>query len=379
MTKAIYALSGDPMTYGHMDIIKRAAAVFQPLIVAIGVNPTKKYLFSTKERTEIARRALHHLPEVEVTSFEGSLVDYAYEQGIPVLVRGVRNNQDFNFELNLHQVGDSQNLGIETFFLPTRQSMSHISSSAVKALQTVNGLIHEYVPLFAKQSLEERLSGQYIIGVTGEIGAGKSYVCEQFQQFGLARGLDVHRIHIDEIGHQILEEKKEPVYREFREQVIETFGLYVSGEDKFINVKALGQILFNNREKLNHFNQLIYKPLLLILRRLLHNKKGLILLDSALITESEMTYLCNHNVLLIKVDKDVQLERLKQRNYTDEQIDKRMQSQYSTKRKRIWINEQIEKDYQGQLWELENSQLENYDHIEDCFEQILNDLGLKID
>ena len=172
--KAMYAFSGDPITYGHIDIIARASSAFDHVVAGIGANPDKKYMFNLEERTEMAKRSLTRFKNVEVASFQGLLVDYAYEQGIEVIVKGVRNAADFDYENVLHEVGVSQKLGIDTHILFARPELAHVSSSAVKSIQKEQGLIHEYVPLYVKQCLEARMSEQYIVGVTGEIGAGKS-------------------------------------------------------------------------------------------------------------------------------------------------------------------------------------------------------------
>ena len=201
MSRAIYAFSGDPITLGHIDIIKRAVNVFDELIVGIGFNPNKKYLFSLEERKTIAKKALADIKNVEVISFRGLLVDYAYENNIPTIIRGIRNSEDFNFELMLFQIGKSQKMKIDTFFIPARQELAHISSSAAKELQVEQGLIHEYVPLYTKQKIEEKLSHQYILGITGEIGVGKLYVCEKLEELGKEAGINVHTIDIDRIGH----------------------------------------------------------------------------------------------------------------------------------------------------------------------------------
>ena len=97
--KAIYGFSGDPITYGHIDIIKRALKVFGELIIGIGVNPAKKYFFNLEERRVIAERSLQGLSGVTVIAFKGLLVDYAYENNIGTIIRGVRNSEDLNYEL----------------------------------------------------------------------------------------------------------------------------------------------------------------------------------------------------------------------------------------------------------------------------------------
>lgn len=355
MSKAIYAFSGDPITFGHLDIIERAAAVFEELTVAIGINPAKKYLFDLQERARMAEEATSHLPNVRVVYFKGLLVDYAYEQNIPVIVRGLRNTEDFNFELMLHQVGESQKMHLETFFIPSRQELSHISSGAAKALQLEQGLIHEYVPLNVKQKLEIKLSCQYIIGVTGVIGAGKSYVCNALQQAGRALGIEVHRIDLDRYGHDLLQVLKEPVFIELRKKICGEFGSHLLQKDGFVDVAQLGKIIFADQEKLNRFNRMMYQPMLLKIRRELYGKRGILLLDSALIAETGMSYLCNNHCLLVETSEDLQWERLKKRHYSDDQIKERRQCQYTSELKLEVLQEQVQKDRYGQLIRVANT------------------------
>jgi pantetheine-phosphate adenylyltransferase/dephospho-CoA kinase len=352
--KAIYAFSGDPITLGHINVIERAALLFPELVIGIGANPAKKYLFTLAERLALATKALSHLKNISIVSFNGLLVDFAYENNIPVVIRGLRNQADFDAELMLHQIGESQQMQIETLFLPTNQVMSHISSGTAKALQLEQGLVFEYVPINVKQKLEEKLSGQYIVGVTGEIGCGKSYVSQQLAELAKASGINVHVIDVDKIAHRILESQDEPLYRELRKTVAHTFGHAVKTDDGYLNRKLLGQLLFADLEKLKQFNAIIYKPLLLKLRRELYGKKGVILLDSALIIESNMAYLCNNNVILVSATKETQLKRLRERNYSEEQIRQRMNSQYSEQAKRACLKEIISKNNWGKIIEFKN-------------------------
>ena len=141
MRKAIYALSGDPIHKGHIDMVRRATQVFDEVVVGIGANPEKSYLFSLEERMEMTRRALSQIPQAVVIAFEGLLVDYAYEQGIHVIVKGVRNANDFDYENILHLVGESQELGVDTYVLFARPELMHVSSSVIKALQKEEGFI----------------------------------------------------------------------------------------------------------------------------------------------------------------------------------------------------------------------------------------------
>ncbi|MDB5281494.1 MAG: Multifunctional fusion protein [Bacteroidota bacterium] len=358
MKKAIYAFSGDPITIGHMDLIERASKVFDEVIAAIGANPGKQYIFGLDERVKLAQDALAHLPNVSVTSFTGLLADFAYENDVRVIIRGLRNSEDFNFELMLHQLGESQVEGIETFLLPCKQQLAHISSSAAKALQLEQGLIHEFVPMNVKQKLEERISGQLIIGVTGEAASGKSEMVKKILAIAEREGAKAFSVDFDKLGHRILERSTEAVYRNFRARLITQFGDEIRTGDDFIDSKKLGEKIFAEENVLQEFNKLIYPPLLLLLRKELYHKRGLILIESSLLAETNSLFYCNNHVIVTKCTRNKQLERLKARSYSDEKISQRLRAQFSFDKKVETIQAQIKKDRFGRLIVSENAEEE---------------------
>jgi len=374
--QALFALSGDPIHNGHIDIVNRAATVFDRVIIGIGMNPDKGYLFTPDERKEMARRSLERTPNVEVVGFEGLLVDYAYEQGIRVIVKGVRNSNDFDYENILHLVGESQELGIDTYVLFSRPDLMHVSSTMIRALQKEEGFIHRYVPLYVKQCLEARISGQYIVGVTGEIGTGKSQLSGVFRALGEHRKVEVHPIEMDEIGTQILEELTEPSYIRVREEVVASFGVKVRNRDGSINRKAIGNIVYRDAERLNELNRILDRPLMVRLRRELRGKRGLILLNSGLLVESSLTHLCNNNVVLVSCDKRSQETRLRGRGLDTRQIERRLASQYSEVEKREKIQARIRETNQGMLWEVDASDGVPEREIARGFEALLACFGL---
>jgi len=353
MKKAICAVSGDPIHNGHIDIVKRTARVFDKVILSLGNNPDKKYLFNLEERLEMARRALSTIPNVDVVPFEGLLVDYAYEQGASVIVKGIRNANDFDYENILHLVGESQELGVDTYILFARPELIHVSSTTIKALQKEEGFIHHYVPLIVKQALESKLSNQYILGVTGEIGSGASEMTSLFREIGRRFGISLHAIDLDDLGNQILEERTEPSYSEVRKRIIQEFGTNVGNPDGTINRKALGEIVYHDYHKLNRMNEIMDTPLMVRLRKEMRGKTGLILVNAALMAESNMMYMCNNNVLLITCHKRSQEKRLKERGFDKRQIQRRLASQYNEKEKREKIQTTIARENVGNLWVLD--------------------------
>jgi dephospho-CoA kinase len=280
------------------------------------------------------------------------LVDFAYEQGAEVIVKGVRNTQDFEYERYLNQLGESQKLGIETAILFADPKLAHVSSSSVKAIQKEQGLIHEYVSPFVKQMLESKISEQMIVSVTGEIGVGKSFVCEQLVKLGKDCGLTVHHLELDHLAHDIYETLTDKGYEKVRQQLVAEFGEEIRNNDGTINRKVLGELVFNNADKLAALNRIMYTPILVRLRRELYGKKGLILLNAALIAESDMAYLSNNNVILVKADEKNQVARLEARELSPTQIKTRLASQYDFAKKKKELEKIIKRDGSGQLWQV---------------------------
>lgn len=346
---AIYAFSADPITFGHMDIIKRAKKAFDRLIVGIGTNPVKKYTFTKSERLELAREALKDLNGIEVDAFEGTLSDYAYEQNARYIIRGLRNGDDFNFELMLHQINQTQAPEIDMFLLPCSQNKAHISSSAAKAIQLEQGLIQEYVPLNVKKALESKISGQRIIGVTGTIASGKSTFCRNLVKWGVQNNIPTHHIDIDRIGCDILESSDEPVYRNIRKEIIEKFGDSVSTPTGTIDRKALGRIVFENPLSLEELNTLMRTPIITVLRRRLYGLRGVILVEGALLVEGDLTSFCNHEVVVLNVSKTDQVNRLRQRGFNSHEIKLRINSQFSYQQKLSQLQQLIESAGLGQI------------------------------
>lgn len=156
MRIAIYPGSFDPVTLGHLDITERGAKTFDKLIVAVMVNPHKNPLFDEEERKELIREAVKHLPNVEVDSFPGLLVDYAREKGAQVIIKGLRFVSDFESELQMASMNRMMYEDAETFFIPTNHNFSYLSSSIVKEIARHGGPISELVPAHVEKAIREK-------------------------------------------------------------------------------------------------------------------------------------------------------------------------------------------------------------------------------
>jgi pantetheine-phosphate adenylyltransferase len=157
--KALYAGSFDPVTNGHLNIIERAAGMYDSLTVAIAVNPHKTGFFTVEERAEIAREVTKHIPNVKVDTFGGLLADYVNEHGFIAYVRGLRATTDFENELQMAQMNALLFTGdTETVFLMTDPQYSFISSSLIKEVASLGGAVDELVPPYVAQRMREKLS-----------------------------------------------------------------------------------------------------------------------------------------------------------------------------------------------------------------------------
>ena len=146
MKRAIYPGSFDPVTNGHVDIILRSSKIVDKLIVGVLNNSAKKSLFSVEERVSMLKEITKDLPNVEVTSFDGLLVDYMREIDANIIVRGLRAVTDFEYELQIAQTNHIENTDIETIFLTTNLQYSYLSSTIVKEFASYGGDISKFVP-----------------------------------------------------------------------------------------------------------------------------------------------------------------------------------------------------------------------------------------
>ena len=154
---AIVPGSFDPITYGHIDIIERSADLFDEVIVAILVNPDKKYMFDLKERIEMIEKSIKGLNNVRVDYFSGLLVNYAKQVGSKVIVRGLRAVSDFEYEMQLTFMNKALDEEIETFYMMASKQYSFISSSIVKGVSGFGADLTKFVPKHVQEKLEEKM------------------------------------------------------------------------------------------------------------------------------------------------------------------------------------------------------------------------------
>ncbi|MFZ3588042.1 pantetheine-phosphate adenylyltransferase [Bacillus sp. DJP31] len=148
--------SFDPVTLGHLDIIKRGASVFEKVYVVVLNNSSKQPLFTVEERMELLKKVTEDLPNVEVDSFKGLLIDYATSKNAKVVLRGLRAVSDFEYEMQITSMNRKLNDNIETLFMMTNNQYSFLSSSIVKEAAKYKGNISDLVPVAVEEALKKK-------------------------------------------------------------------------------------------------------------------------------------------------------------------------------------------------------------------------------
>jgi dephospho-CoA kinase len=199
-----------------------------------------------------------------------------------------------------------------------------VSSSAVKELCRYQGFTHEYVPLIVKEALERRLNEQVVVGVTGGIACGKSHLARALTALCATPETPVHNVDLDELAHDILFSRPEPVYADLRAEIRRSLGLAE------LRRRELGVVVFADPDRLARLNDLMRGPLLTRLRAAMAGRRGIILINSALIAEADLLHLCNNRVILVVADDALRMERLRARGFDSPQIERRLACQFST-------------------------------------------------
>ncbi len=165
MTTALYAGTFDPVTYGHIDVVRRAAALFGKVIVGVSVNPRKAPLFAMEERVEMLEEACRELANVEIAVVPRLVVQFARSCGARVLVRGLRAVSDFEFELQMASTNRALAPEVETIFFTPAPEYHYVTASIVTEIARFGGEVAEFVPPHVERKLRARLAGN-----TGSVG-----------------------------------------------------------------------------------------------------------------------------------------------------------------------------------------------------------------
>ncbi len=157
LKKAVYPGSFDPVTFGHLDIIKRARDIFPQLIVAVAHNPLKKPLFTVSERLNMLKKATRGIKGLIIDDFDSLIVDYCLKRKINVIIRGLRMISDFEYEFQMALTNRKLSSRIETIFLMPHESYSYLSSRLLKEAASLDANLSCFVPAFVQKALKEKL------------------------------------------------------------------------------------------------------------------------------------------------------------------------------------------------------------------------------
>jgi len=154
---AIYPGSFDPVTYGHLDIIKRAVKIFDKVIVAVAHNSEKNPLFNVSERAELLKKATRNIKGVEIDDFQGLVVDYVKRKKLRVVIRGLRMISDFEYEFQMALTNRKLSQDVETIFMMPSESYSYLSSKLIKEAATLGANLKGFVPAFVEKAIKLKM------------------------------------------------------------------------------------------------------------------------------------------------------------------------------------------------------------------------------
>jgi len=154
----MYPGTFDPFTNGHNDLVRRACRIFDRVVVAIAANPGKTPLFTLEQRVDLARRVLADVPNVEVMGYTGLTVDFARQQGLDVIMRGLRAVSDFEFEFQLATMSRHLNGEVETVFLTPTEQFNFISSTLIREIASLGGKVGEFVHPIVAEALKNKFA-----------------------------------------------------------------------------------------------------------------------------------------------------------------------------------------------------------------------------
>jgi len=384
--KVVYPGTFDGLHYGHLDIMERASRMFDEVIIAIGNNETKKPLFNANERYRMLKETLQNYnSNISVYKFNGMLNDFMWKRNINIVVRGVRNEDDFKSVKNTHDFIWKIDKSYETIPLISNIQHRNLSSSMVKAVEHHGGDISHFVPPNIKRQLEKKISERIFIGITGMMGAGKNFIVDLLMRVYPRRGKSVYSIDFDRLVRDIHTKLIDTRYIEFRKELIKKFGLSIHDKSRFadfhyfINTKELAKIVFNKNSKyeLKYLSDMLYEPAMHYFRDYLRMRdlRGVIFLNCPYLIEYNLINLCNGNMVIINADDEVRKERVMKRDgITEEEFLVRSSHQLSFEGKKLCLDSWKNAHPGCNFWTLKNNQ-ENCNKIYELCEVISDELS----
>jgi pantetheine-phosphate adenylyltransferase len=315
--RGLLTLSADPIHRGHTDIIKRARDRCETLVVYVTNNDLKRgsYLFDIRVRERMTAHALQveGIENVEVISGDELLVDVYLRENCDAVFRGVRTEEDRLFE---EQQMQHHNLVLPGFashvvYLEALGSRKTLSSSVAKAMADKHIDVAWLVPTFVKAMLAEKLHGQYFVGITGQMGVGKTFVAQSLADQLRSSGYPTHLLNIDELVRTLYDEDSRGA-QGVRDQMVALLGdaSILIDDGRRVDREALKAVVATaDGDVLAKLHNLTAPHVNRLMRQYLRHRRGLIVVEWALLIENELTHLCNHHVLIVdSPDQDTFLD-----------------------------------------------------------------------
>ncbi len=350
MKAATYPLSADPIHNGHAYVIKEVvdSGLFDKLHITVGDDKRKNYTFSKEERMNLVRKVLSSMDidqsKVEIDTFSGLLRNYARSNGIDYIIRGGRNGYDFDYEVFLSDFNGKY--GLKTLVIPSDREVSDISSTVVRLTASEAGLTHEYVHPSVKQALEEKLNDTTLIGVTGNMGSGKSTYCREITKHAAEQGIEIHHIDYDYLVRSIYDESSSQ-YQSVKKELAQAFGDGIF-EGNTLDRKKLAGIVFGDDKKREELAKILKVPSRVELENRLKEMKGIVLIDAAYFTEYNMLPIVNNNMIQVRCEEKERYKRIYERDgLTEEQAAARLKAQNSYEATKQLIQEEQAKYNHG--------------------------------
>lgn len=349
--RGLVALSADPVHFGHLDLLERAAAKCGELVVLVANNDRKlgSYAFTLDERTAMVERAARErgIGNVRVVGSSGLLVDVYLREGCDCLFRGVRNEKDIDFEEEQAVLNRMILPTLEIDFIQADPKLKLVSSTMVKIFVQLQLDVDRFVPMFVKQALEERLLGQYRITVTGGIAVGKSWVAAELARLARDAGAQATHVNVDQLLRDLYDEPSNGA-QQVRDKLASCLGDAILTPDRRgVDRKRLAEALFvSGAEGPRQFvTDLTMPHVARNYRAALAPLKGLVVVEWAQTAEMDMGAWTNNNVVVVGSETREAFRVM--RNIPKDRFEVMNEIQWSADRKAAMLSERAGRDKSG--------------------------------
>ncbi len=406
MQRAIFPLTADPFTYGHLNIIEKAFRLCdKELIVALLQNTNKKQFFSVQKRKQLVEEAIASysplkrfwqetkslakpaLKKIRVLYFDGLLSDLILREDIFSIIRGIRKNEDLIYEKLLEKGWREQLTNIDEklniIYLISDENKRGISSSIARSIAQHHGDLSSYVPPNIKQAIDKKLFNQQKIIITGSIATGKTSVAQKLKELFNRKEREAYVVRFDDIVNEIYKSMNAGYFGMLREKILQHFGPQVLDANeiskKKISKQTFNQPLADIRKDLLFLEKNFSPYILKAYRRELLGKSGTFFLDASQAAEYNMLYESVGLVVCVENNEELQRQYFRNRNIAigkemnDAEMEKRIKAALPQQEKRILIEKKLKALGCGKLFIYKNVDA-NYSLLQslaDELEQIL--------